>query len=1214
MDSTEPDQRPVWSGGLNKTSNSTNNLIKFGLGTAAIGAAGFIPVRNRNVWDGYVHGMRMFEEYFFGRIPRTLQLSNIFSQFESSSLSKRIITPDQIKTFSGGQLDYLEKLTNTKAHILTRQGLRFESGKLMLARSGVPILENASIIRNINKSPRFSEAYARSLGHNFSNNLFGESLPFFNAAGKETSEIFQFIGGATKGQSFKRQLFGIGTELIERVNRLAKAPFEFPVIGPILSKLPFSFNVKSAGGLETLARLTGKLGLLGATAVAGYKYADYAIRNTDLLNNTIFDKGITTGLATIWAKANVAKAKFGELTGWTDYGKRQEEVAPGSTSLVKLSAFPIAGAIAGGGVHYLERLYLTGKLQSRGRSISVAANTAEKILKRFEGKGIISSIGRSLRESRSAVIRSIAESPIGIKATIGAAIGLIPILPFLPGAFAPDKTEQETVDYYSGKTEIAVRKGRFWEGGRTPYEGSNIEYYRPSWYARLMNDGTEKSIWGPLEKDGELSPWEKFYKSNFTYDLERVHYEDRPYPQTGRAFYDVPIIGPLLSATIGQVVKPVSYMHQDEFYDAASGKFKQMSLGFGQERNTQMGEELPGSPLSAHGIKSTIGEQMRRMTELTGLPGFLFNVVKKQLTGTEDLFDQEPIMASADTIDSAARSYYDENLGGMAGSNELFRRLLPHKRNQLDIYNPLRNKMPDWLPGPGDRSLDFQHGDPFTKVSLGEIRLPGEGYASRFSELQGVNPEDYPLIHKYKILADVAQFSDAFKSVEQQTAIAYRKGQLTDKEVELYHQTQEQLAARRERKTFEEYKYKEKEVNPIQQALTKYNEDQKKETGPSWFERTVGTYWEQLSHNAETSIEQLTPISPMAKLLSTRSAVEDYERMQVYGTENAFWDRPIANFINPFISSTAKALGDTNVPEQVKERRNLEEYFDILKYIKFTRLKQMAKSINDQDATSEFEQKRRETLFGINPYTYDYSEVFRALPRRDRDYFSSFSENKDIKDRAKILSLIPENEKGLYIAKWQQSDSQDFIKAVKLGILTDEQIKTGAESVQTMLDEKDSEGLPKTKELFGEYVGTRLQGESYPDWYRRTKLLPQKAEELGINIPGPDWVGYNPAIDLDDIKLKVVENMAENIQDYDLWPSAEKALRLKPFIDNRSIEPIKRSSPNGTDYKRSIMDVLTQFNISEAQVTVSMVNSKQNHVNMDIQEDRTNELQSMLGR
>ncbi len=1206
------DNTPAWSSNPTVTSDSSGNIAAFGVGTAAIAGAGFLPLGRGNVWDKYVAGMRGFEEYFFGRIPRTLQLSNIFSQFETASTSRRLISPQQLGEYSGGQLDYLERLTGTPSHVLSKEGLRFESGKLFLGDSGKTILSNASVIRNINKSPRFSEGYARSLGQRFTNNLFGESLSFTDSVGKETSEVFQFIGGKSRAQGVKRQLFGIGTELIERVNRLAKAPFEFPVIGPILSRLPFKFNVRSAGGLETLARLTGKLGLIGSAAVLGYQTADYAVRNTDLLNNTIFDKGITTGIANIWANANLAKAKFGDSTGWTEYSKEQERIAPGSTSLLKLSAFPVAGAIGGAGVSYLQRIALTGRLQARGRNVATASDVAARVLRRFEGSGFVSRIGRRLRESSSPIIRSIAESPLGVKAALGAAIGLIPILPFLPGALAPGESEEELHDIYTGKKEIAVRKGRFWELGNSAYEGGAIDFYRPGWFARLQQGGAEKQIWGPLETDGELSPLQKFYRSNFTYDIEEAHFKDRPYPESGKSFYNIPIVGPLLSSTIGQIIKPTQYYHTDEFLRGDS--YKQPPLGFGQDRAVGLGEELPGTPIPSHGLKSTIGEQVYRMSELTGLPGFLANTIKQKLTGTQDLFDQEPILASADTIDSPARSYWDLSLGGLAGSNELFRRLLPHKRNQIDVYNPIKNNMPDWMPSSGQRSRDFQHGDPFSAVPEGEIRLPGAGYATRFPELTGVDPRDYPLIHKYKILADIAPFSESFQDVEQQVAIAYRKKQLSPEDTVLYHQTQEQLDARREKKSFDEYLYQDKQLNPVQQALADWNKEQgKAPEEPSWFDKTVGNYWQQLAHRSETALEQLTPVSPIAKLAHMRTAIEDYERDQVFGTGNKFWDRPIANFIRPFVSSVEKSLGDESIPGEVQERRNLEEYFDILKYLKFSRLKNMAAVSGDKEATSEFEQKRRETLFGINPYSFDYSEIFRALPRRDRDYFTAFSETNNTDDRVKILSLIPENEKALYIAKWQQSDNQDFLKASKLGLLSQDEVDRGMEAISEMQEEKDSEGLPKTRELFSMYISERLRGESYPDWYRRTRLVDEKAQELGFSIPGPDFVGFRPEVDLEDIKLKVVENLGANIQDYDLWPSREKALLLKTaFINDEAIAPITQKYDNSFSIRRIVKDVLSSFDISDLQINVSMSSGDRHLVNMDIQDDRTNELRQKL--
>ena len=64
--------------------------------------------------------------------------------------------------------------------------------------------------------------------------------------------------------------------------------------------------------------------------------------------------------------------------------------------------------------------------------------------------------------------------------------------------------------------------------------------------------------------------------------------------------------------------------------------------------------------------------------------------------------------------------------------------------------------MPSWLP---DR---FKFGDPYRNVAYGEVRLPGAGYAAIRPELKNVNPENYPDIYKYSILADVAPHSREF--------------------------------------------------------------------------------------------------------------------------------------------------------------------------------------------------------------------------------------------------------------------------------------------------------------------------------------------------------------------------------------------------------------------------------------------------------------------
>ena len=72
--------------------------------------------------------------------------------------------------------------------------------------------------------------------------------------------------------------------------------------------------------------------------------------------------------------------------------------------------------------------------------------------------------------------------------------------------------------------------------------------------------------------------------------------------------------------------------------------------------------------------------------------------------------------------------------------------------------------MPSWIPGEG-HLINFQKGDPCVKVDEGYARLPGAGYEALHPELEGLNPEDYPDIHKLRILGDVAPYSRQFNKV-----------------------------------------------------------------------------------------------------------------------------------------------------------------------------------------------------------------------------------------------------------------------------------------------------------------------------------------------------------------------------------------------------------------------------------------------------------------
>jgi hypothetical protein len=77
--------------------------------------------------------------------------------------------------------------------------------------------------------------------------------------------------------------------------------------------------------------------------------------------------------------------------------------------------------------------------------------------------------------------------------------------------------------------------------------------------------------------------------------------------------------------------------------------------------------------------------------------------------------------------------------------------------------------MPSWLPG-DDYMTNFKVGDPYVRIDDGYARLPGAGYEALHPELKGVDPEDYPDIHKLRILSDVAPYSREYNTYRQHVA------------------------------------------------------------------------------------------------------------------------------------------------------------------------------------------------------------------------------------------------------------------------------------------------------------------------------------------------------------------------------------------------------------------------------------------------------------
>lgn len=196
-------------------------------------------------------------------------------------------------------------------------------------------------------------------------------------------------------------------------------------------------------------------------------------------------------------------------------------------------------------------------------------------------------------------------------------------------------------------------------------------------------------------------------------------------------------------------------------------------------------------------------------SEVAGIYGFSL----KSFSGFEES-GRGMVLEPSSRMMSYARAWWDMELGSLdfmhGDFSEIFRRYVPRDPNK-NYWNPIRNKMPEWLPGP-EYFTDFQHGDPYTKVAKGEIRLPGAAYES----LYDLHPDafgKYGAFDRFRILADVAPYSDNYKFYRRVVSQMNQEGLLTDGMKGEYAEIRDQVSSRKSKYNFYDRKFRDSDIN-----------------------------------------------------------------------------------------------------------------------------------------------------------------------------------------------------------------------------------------------------------------------------------------------------------------------------------------------------------------------------------------------------------------
>lgn len=315
-------------------------------------------------------------------------------------------------------------------------------------------------------------------------------------------------------------------------------------------------------------------------------------------------------------------------------------------------------------------------------------------------------------------------------------------------------------------------------------------------------------------------------------------------------------------------------------------------------------------------------------------------------------------------------------------------------------------------------------------------------------------------------------------------------------------------------------------------------------------QRMFGSAWEQYTHKwadmpftPAMVLNRIAPFQPDKKFIQRLTPTELYAQTRVYGPEIQMWQNYKQSFLDPFLhQTTAKIFGDF-VPKQVQYNRAMVEYFDKLKWYKYHITEQAAIEAGRGEIAEIYAQKKRQTMFGADPYR-GYLDIYRALPGTERDFYREFVNETNEKEREKILTLVPEYMKHLYIAQWQNQDIKALANRVEAGIASGEERK----ELRRLYNLRSVEGMNFNNELDQQYKNeARGSDLTYADW-ARTKELRQYFQTF--KMPKGNFVGWDPRVDLEDVKLKLAKQEGVNIHDIGLWDSQDASISRKPYIGN----------------------------------------------------------------
>jgi hypothetical protein len=311
--------------------------------------------------------------------------------------------------------------------------------------------------------------------------------------------------------------------------------------------------------------------------------------------------------------------------------------------------------------------------------------------------------------------------------------------------------------------------------------------------------------------------------------------------------------------------------------------------------------------------------------------------------------------------------------------------------------------------------------------------------------------------------------------------------------------------------------------------------------------KLLGSAAESMSFTGDES--RLNPLRYIpqpfnSKFWQEREPLAQYVEQEVTGARMRRWQRPVHDFLAPYTRGAVRRVtGETSIPADVQHRRDLNTMSDMLEYLRALNLAEL-----DPTNRGRYTSQASRTAVGANQFGSP-TFVSASLPERESHYFQRFLPETDPEKRKQILEIVPTETARALTSQWVAQD--------------------------TAIAEAEGRAVPALGEGGRLYTQEGLQqyakAETSLDYgdFSRSQEIANFFASRGLNLPGADSALWNPALDYEDVKLKVIQMEGYDAHDFNIFDDRASLLWRKPYVDgavrelttgnDRSVEQIRRT-------------------------------------------------------